>query len=259
MNLTRMYAIGLRHYFLTIHQLERFTDLFIWPFVGLIMWGFLANYVQVQSSALASFFLGGLILWIIFERVGTGIGLDFMWDIWEKNIVNVLASPITLFEYITSLVLVSIVKVSMSFAAMILVALFFYHFPIIGVLGFSLVGFWINLVFFAIVMGIFNVTLVMRYGHVVGPLTWLIPFMIQPFAAVFYPVKVFPPLIQKIVWFLPLSHVFEGMRQVMATGKFDINIFLTAFIINLVYFVLVVLFFTFVFNLVRKKGSLVNL
>lgn len=125
MSLTRIYAIFLRHYFLTIHHLERFADLLIFPVVGLILWGFLANYVKVQSSTLASFFLGGMILWIIFERVGTAVGIDFMYEIWERNLVNVLATPLTTLEFIFGLVLVSITKVFVSLAAMIIIAIFF--------------------------------------------------------------------------------------------------------------------------------------
>ena len=259
MNLSRVWGIILRHVFLTTHQLERFSDLFMFPLFGLVLWGFLANYVQFQSSSLASFFLGGLILWIIFERVGTSIGIDFMWDIWEKNIMNVLASPITLLEYIGGLVIVSVAKVFISFIAMILVVLAFYNIEVISGLGFSLVFFWINLVFFAVVMGIFDIVLVIRFGRAVGPLTWILPFMIQPFSAVFYPVSVFPEVLQKIVWLLPLSHVFEGMREVFATGNFNQGAFFIALVLNIVYFVLVVLLFSYTFNVVKRKGTLVKL
>src|SRR3989442_15988157 len=109
-----MWGIVLRQVFLTIHQLERFSDLLIFPVFGLLLWGFLSRSQIFQSSNLGAFLIGGLILWIVFERVGTGIGIDFMWDIWEHNLMNVLASPITLFEHIGGLVMVSIFKVIIS-------------------------------------------------------------------------------------------------------------------------------------------------
>ncbi|MBI2599080.1 ABC transporter permease [Candidatus Curtissbacteria bacterium] len=258
MNLSRVFAIVLRHYFLTIHQLERFTDIFLFPILGLVLWGFLTNYVQFESTSLASFLLGGMILWVIFERVGTSVGIDFMWDVWERNLINVLASPITMLEYIVGLVLVAVVKVSISFVAMWLIAAVFFNFQL-GFMGFSLAAFWINLVFFAVVLGIFNVSIVMRYGNTVGPLTWVLPFAIQPFAAVFYPVSVLPVYIQKVVWFLPITHVFEGMRMVFRTEVFDSKEFVTAFGLNVIYFVLVVGFFAYMFNSVKKKGMLVKL
>lgn len=258
MNLNRIYAIIIRHVFLTTHQLERFADMFLFPIFGLVLWGFLANYVQVQSNQLAAFFVGGLILWIIFERVSTAVGIDFMFEVWERNIINVLASPIRLSEFICGLVGVAIVKVLISLAAMLVVAAFFYNFSI-GILGVSLVLLWFNLVLFAVSLGIFNIAIILRWGHTVGPLTWILPFFLQPFSAVFYPVASLPQVLQKIVWFLPLSHVFEGMRITMATGKFSSGEFLTSLGLNLVYFALAVVFFTYMFEVVRKKGALAKL
>ena len=130
MNLTRVYAIVLRHIFLTLNQLERFADMFLFPIFGLLLWGFLANYVQIQSSQLAAFFMGGLILWIVFEKVSTAIGVDFMFDVWEHNIMNILASPITFPEYIAGLVFVAVLKVIISLLAMLLVAAVFYNFGV---------------------------------------------------------------------------------------------------------------------------------
>lgn len=258
MNLSCVYAILLRHFYLVIHQLERSTDMFLFPILGLVLWGFLTKYAAIESFSLAAFLLGGMILWVIFERVGTSVGIDFMWDVWERNLVNVLASPITLIEYIVGLVVVAIVKVMFSFMAMWVVASVFFDFQI-NLLGLSLAAFWLNLVIFAVVLGILNVSIVMRFGNTIGPLTWILPFVIQPFAAVFYPVSALPVFIQKIVWFLPISHVFEGMRAVFATGRFDMNQFVIALGLNLVYFLMVVGFFVYMLNLVRRMGTLVKL
>lgn len=258
MNLTRVWGIILRHIFLVRHQLERSMDMFVFPILSLILWGFLANYVQVQSSTLATFFFGGLILWVIFERVGTTIGIDFMWDVWERNLVNILATPIKTSEYVVALIIVALIKISVSFLAMWLIAAVFYDFKI-GIFGFSLAAFWLNLLLFAVAMGIFNISIILRYGHGIGPLTWVLPFAIQPFAAVFYPVSVLPETIQRIVWFLPLTHVFEGMRSTFETGAFNANQFFTALFLNLIYFSLTLTFFIYMFKVVKKKGLIVKL
>jgi len=158
MNISRIYAIVLRHFFLAIHQFERITDIFLFPVLALVLWGFLSSFVQFQTPSLANFLLGGMILWVIFERVGSNVGVDFMFDVWERNLMNVLASPIKLPEYITGLVIVSLLKVLISFLAMWFVATVFFGFAI-NLYGISLAAFWVNLVFFAVVLGIFNVSL----------------------------------------------------------------------------------------------------
>src|SRR3989304_7677534 len=123
MNFNRIFAIVLRHIFLTMHQLERFFDVIISPVLVLILWGFLSKYVQnIQSSQLASFLLGGMILWVIFEKVSTDIGVNFMFEIWDRNIINLLASPITFLEFLAGLLTISFVKITIAFVSMWLMA-----------------------------------------------------------------------------------------------------------------------------------------
>jgi len=259
MNLHRVFAIMLRHYFSTLHQLERFFDVLISPILVLILWGFLAKYVQnLQSQTLAAFLLGGMILWVIFEKVGTDIGVNFMFDIWDRNIVNLLATPITFLEYLVGLVIISLIKVLISLVSMYLMASIFYNFQI-TILGFNLALFWMNLVIFAMAFGIFNISLILRYGHSIGPLTWILPFFVQPFAAVFYPIHILPPLFQKIAYFIPISHVFEGMRYTLNTNQFDANSFWTASLLNIIYMIASVGFFAFTLRSVLKSGKLVKL
>lgn len=258
MNLTRVSAIILRHYFLALRQLERFFDVLISPILMIVLWGFLTKYVEgLQSSTLAAFLLGGIILWVIFEKVGTDIGVNFMFDIWDRNLINVLSTPITFLEYLSGLVIVSLIKLSISFLVMSLIALIFYNFQVTS-LGFGLALFGLNLFIFAISFGIFNISLVLRFGHSIGPLTWILPFLIQPFAAVFYPMSILPEIFQKIAYFIPISHVFEGMRFVIRTGQFNTGEFVIALILNIIYLTLSISFFAFILRVVLKNGKLVK-
>ncbi len=259
MNLNRVYAIILRHVFLTMHQLERFFDVIVSPVLVLILWGFLAKYVQgIQSQTLASFLLGGMILWVIFEKVSTDIGVNFMYDIWDRNVINVLASPITFVEYLTGIITICFIKILIALTSMWLMAGIFYNFQITS-LGFNMVLFWINLFVFAMAFGIFNISLILRYGHSIGPLTWILPFLIQPFAAVFYPINILPPLFQKIAFFVPISHVFEGMRYTLKTGQFDANSFWIAVLLNIIYMTGSIGLFAFMLRKALKSGKLVKL
>lgn len=259
MNLNRISAIILRHIFTTMHQLERFFDVIISPVLVLVMWGFLSQYVQnIQSQTLAAFLLGGMMLWVIFEKVSTDIGVNFMFEIWDRNIINVLASPITFFEYITALVAISFIKIAVALGSMMLMAAIFYNFQMTS-LGFGLSLLWINLFIFALAFGIFNVTLVLKYGHSIGPLTWILPFFVQPFAAVFYPISILPPIFQKIAFAIPISHVFEGMRFAFKTGQFDAYNFWLALGLNAIYMLAAILFFAYTFKKALQSGRLVKL
>ncbi len=239
--------------------MERFFDAFIYPALILLLWGFLSTYIgNIKESGLTTFLLGGLILWVIFERVNTDLGLSFMYDVWERNIINVLASPLTFLEFIAGLIIVGLSKIVFSFILMAAMAAIFYHFKITA-LGFSLVFFAINLVIFAWAFGIINLALIFRFGHSIGPITWILPFFLQPFSAVFYPISVLPPFFQKVAYLLPISHVFEGMRKVLSGGTFDFGQFLLALILNLVYLCVAIAFFYITLERVKKSGHLVKL
>ena len=258
MNLNRVYALILRHYFLALKQLERFFDVLISPILMVVLWGFLTKYVQgFDASNLAGFLLGGILLWIIFEKVSTDIGVNFMFDIWDRNLIPLMSSPITFVEFLTGLVLVSLVKIIVAFTVMVIMASIFYNFQITS-LGFGLAFFVLNLFLFATSFGIFNVALVLRFGNSVGPLTWIIPFLIQPFSAVFYPVSVLPPFFQKVAQLIPISYVFEGMRQVIKSGQFNFGLFWMSLILNIIYLALSILFFGFILKRVLKSGRLVK-
>lgn len=259
MNIHRVWAIILRHIFLTSHQLERFFDVIISPVLVLVLWGFLAKYVQnIESATLASFLLGGMILWVIFEKVSTDIGVNFMFDIWDRNVVNVLATPITFIEYMAALIVISIIKIAISLTTMWLMAGIFYNFQI-TTLGFGLALFWVNLFIFATSFGLLNVTLVLKYGHSVGPLTWILPFFVQPFAAVFYPVSILPEAFKVVALILPISYVFEGMRYTLQTGQFDFNSFWLALGLNIIYISLSISFFAISLKKILRSGRLVKL
>lgn len=258
MNFNRVSAIILRHYFLALRQLERFFDVLISPILMVVLWGFMTKYVQgLQSSTLAAFLLGGILLWIIFEKVGTDIGVNFMFDIWDRNLINVLSTPLTFLEYLSGLILVSLIKIVVSFSIMCLIALVFYNFQITS-LGFGLALFALNLFIFATSFGIFNIALVLRFGHSIGPLTWILPFLVQPFAAVFYPISILPSFFQKVAQLIPISYVFEGMRQVIRSGQFNTNLFWMALILNIIYLILSISFFAFILKRILKSGRLVK-
>lgn len=259
MNPNRVYGVILRHVFLATHQIERIFDAFFLPIISLVLFGFLANYMSVlQSPNFASFLIGGLILWMIFERMGSDIGVNFMYEVWDRNIINILASPLTYIEFIAGLVVIGLIKVLISFFAMCLIASLFYNFNIFS-MGIGLGAIWANIALFAISFGIFNVALVVRFGNSIGPLTWILPFALQPLSAAFYPITILPEFLQKVAFILPLSHSFEGMRHLIQTHQFDYNSFFIAIVLNLVYFCMSIFFFTFIFDVVRKSGRLVKM
>jgi ABC-2 type transport system permease protein len=113
-----------------------------------------------------------------------------------------------------------------------------------------------NLLFFGWALGVFTSGLLIRFGHSVEALIWGIPFLIQPFSAIYYPLSTLPKWCQVISQFLPSTYVFEGMRAVVNGDQVNGIIFLKAFGLNGMYFILAGLFFNWMYRQSRKIGRL---
>jgi ABC-2 type transport system permease protein len=236
-------------------------EIFYWPLLDLLVWGFITVYLAQFRQNLpdfVTFFIGALILWDILFRSQQGISVSFLEDLWSKNLLNLFASPLNPPEYIFSLMLVGLVKLITTATVMALLAWVFYSFNIF-LLGLSLVPFVLNLIIMGWSIGIVTTALIIRFGQEAEVLAWALGFLFMPISAVFYPVSVLPPFLQTIARYIPAAYVFEGMRGVINSGSFSLVELLWAFGLNAVYLVLAFMFFRWNFRVVKKKGLLVRI
>src|SRR3989338_8776374 len=258
MKIHRIAAMVIRHLYLYKRSLPRLMEVFYWPFLDLMVWGFISIYLTRFKGALpdfAAFLIGALILWDILFRAQQGLSVSFLEDMWARNLLNIFVSPISPVEYITSLMLVSIVKLLLAASVMVLFAWLFYSFNLF-LIGLSLIPLILNLVVMGWALGIVTMGMILRFGQEAEVLAWAVAFLFQPVSAVFYPVAVLPPFLQTIAQFIPASHIFEGMRGVVAGGGFPATELVWATSLNMLYLTGALIFFYWNFGVVRKKGLL---
>lgn len=256
---TRISAYTARHLYLYKRSLPRLMEVFYWPVLDLVVWGFVSIYLSRQKGALPdfiTFFLGALILWDILFRSQQGISVSFLEDVWSRNLLNIFVSPLSASEYITSLLFLSIIKLLLTSAVMVTLAWLLYSFNIFT-LGLALIPLVLNLIVMGWSIGIITTALIMRYGQEAEVLAWGIALLFQPVSAVFYPVAVLPEWVQLIALFVPSAHVFEGMREVVvAGGGAPISNIIWAASLNCAYITVSIIFFWWNFKVVKRKGLL---
>jgi ABC-2 type transport system permease protein len=123
-------------------------------------------------------------------------------------------------------------------------------------LEFTLVPFFANLLVFGWSLGVVATALIMRWGQAAESLAWAVPFLIQPLCAAFYPVSVLPKWFQPVSLSLPCTHVFEGMRAVLAGRGFLWDHFWWSIGLNIIFLALAGLFYARVLRTVRQRGLL---
>ena len=50
MNLTRIYGLFLRHFYLISRSFPRILDLIYWPSIQITLWGFISNFFAANSN-----------------------------------------------------------------------------------------------------------------------------------------------------------------------------------------------------------------
>lgn len=260
MNFTRVYAIFLRQMFLLRRNGTRFSNIFVWIILDVVMWGFITKYLNAVGNAGFNFvplFLGALILWNFLVRVQQGIMLGFFEDVWSRNFINLFASPLTIGEYILGLMLTCVATSILGLAAMLILASAAFGFVLFQ-FGMLLIPFIAILFVFGLALGVFTAGIVLRLGSAAEWIAWPLGFALQPFAGVFYPIAMLPGALRTIATFMPPSHVFEEMRSFLISGTVSASSLWIGFGLSLFYLVLAYLFFVRIYRHAVRRGRLVR-
>src|SRR6202050_4876513 len=109
-SLRRTSAIALRQFYLMQWSPARVLPLFAWVAIDMVTWGFITKYLNAVSGSgfnLVPSLLGAVLLWDFFIRVMQGVTTTFLEDVWSRNFLNIFATPLSISEYVSGLVLSS--------------------------------------------------------------------------------------------------------------------------------------------------------
>lgn len=256
MKFHRIFAVILRFLYHFRHSVDRWVDSFYWPSLDLLLWGVTGYYfVSLNPNApkILVMLVSAILLWVIVYRAQYEISGNILEELWERNLVNMFVTPLKFSEWIVSLIILGIIKGLLSFIFAVFLAHVLYQVKIF-LFGFYLLPFFFLLILTGWSMGFFTAGLILRFGTRVQAFAWTIIWVISPFSALYYPVSILPSWAQTVARFVPTSYVFEGIREVIERGEVDPNKFFASLILNLIYFVLGLLFLKRSFNKVLKNG-----
>ena len=218
MNPRRIAAVVRRHSYGTINAPTRIVTLAFWPVIDLVLWGLITTFLRRAGTELpvpVSFFLGAIVLWDIVFRMKNSVALCFLEENYSRNVISVMASPITAGEYLAGAVAFGLVKVFVTFAFMSALAWALFAFGVLEI-GPILVVYAGVLIVFGIALALVVIGCVLRLGYAADELTWMLAAVLLPFSAVFYPVAALPGWAEAVAKVVPPAYVFELMRSALA-------------------------------------------
>jgi len=257
----RVGAMVLRYWYLLRRSLPRQLDLFYWPAVNVILWGFFSQFLAGNSSFVAragGVLLAGMFLWDVMNRSELGVSVGFLEEVWSRNLGHMFVSPLRAHEWLASLIAVSVFRTAIGLAPAVLIAMAVFHFSIFD-LGLPLAGFLASLLMMGWWLALLIMAAILRYGQGAENLAWAATFVLSPISAIYYPVSVLPTWLRPVALALPSSHVFEGMRGIMVDHVFRGGQLAEALALNLAYLAFSGAVFLWAFHGARTRGALLQL
>src|SRR5215472_6835232 len=121
----RSLAIVLRQFYLYRGSSARILPLFAWVGIDVLLWGFFTRYLNSVSAPRLNFVsavLGAVMMWDFMTRVMQGLTTTFFEDVWSRNFLNVFASPLSITEYVSGLVVAAIASSAVGLLVMLITA-----------------------------------------------------------------------------------------------------------------------------------------
>ncbi|QQG44749.1 MAG: ABC transporter permease [Candidatus Roizmanbacteria bacterium] len=257
MKIHRIYGISLRYLFYFRHSLDRLSDVFYWPTIDLLLWGLTSLYFRSQLTTNANFIvfsiISGIIFWIIVWRGQYEITVNILSELWDRNLINIFASPLKFSEWIISFVILGVIKAMISFVFASAIAYLLYKLQIFAY-GVYLIPFILLLIMTGWAVGFFVAGIILRFGSKFQSLAWAFVMVFAPFSAIYYPVSILPDWAQRISSLIPSTYIFEGVREVLKTGNLDLNKIYLSLLLNVIYLALSLWYLRNSFNKVLDNG-----
>jgi ABC-2 type transport system permease protein len=251
----------LRYLYLLRSSWPRTLELLYWPTLQMLIWGFMSQFLYSNSSYVYRAFgvlLAAVMLWDVLFRGQLGLSMSFLEEMWARNLGHLFVTPLRPYEWVLSLLSMSIIRVLLGILPASLLAIPLYHYSIFA-MGLPLVAFFAVLLVMGWALGLAICGLILRQGMGAEGLAWTVVFTISPISAVYYPVSILPGWLQHVAWGLPSTYVFEGMRAVLFSGTFETGYFIAALMLDILYLALGIAAFFISFHDARRRGALLQM
>jgi len=256
MQIKRIGAILLQEYFITVRSTEVIADVFFFPLVNVVIFGFLSLYLSGGKNNLAGHYvLLGMLLWQIIWIVEYSVAIGSLWNIWSRNLSNLFIAPLLAKEFILAHTISGMIKAIVMLVLTAILSQYVFHFNLLSIGILSLFVIFINFSLFAFSFGIAMLGFIFRYGTRLQAFAWGLVPIIQPLSAAFFPLSVLPQPMQYLAYLFPPTFTFEAARYSLTYHQINWQLYGLSFAENIVYCFICIAFFTVMFQKSRDSGQ----
>lgn len=254
MNINRIKALTFRNLKLTFRGLDPLVDIFYWPLLDLVIWGFTSFALMKGGSEQAPLILlSALVMWNTCYRSNLDVSFTLLNELWSRNIVNLFATPVELKEWMTSAMALGL------FDSLITAGYGSFMVWLIYGVNIFVVGPILLLIYFLLLLsgwaiGFFSAAWIVYKGQGIQKIVWVLGWFFAPFSGIFYSLDILPTWAQIIAKVIPMSYTYQILRSSIKHGTIPLYPLAMSIILNCVYLTLSLLFFKHMFHKSKKLG-----
>ena len=139
----RVWAMLLRYLYILRSSWPRTLELLYWPTLQMLIWGFMSQFLAQNTSYVAQAFgvlLAAVMLWDLLFRSQLGLSISFLEEMWSRNLGQLFVTPLRPYEWVLSLLAMSVIRVTIGIVPAMLLAIPLYHYSIFD-MGLALAAF----------------------------------------------------------------------------------------------------------------------
>lgn len=253
----RILAVILRYIYSIWRNVGQVFDFMYWPLMDILLFGYVSVWMNERSGnaepLVTAKMLTCLVLWQVMYRGNLEIALAILEDIWSRNLINFFSSPILIAEWIIGVMLLGMIKTTFTIMYGALICWLVY-----GVNVFSIGPIFILYALLAMmsgwIIGFTGSLMIISWGEKAASVAWAMGWFFAPFSAVFYPLDVLPQIMQSIAYCLPMTYLFESLRELIGTGVVNTTSLITIALLSLIYVTCALFSFWRMFERSRCNG-----
>jgi len=258
MKISHVAAMVKRDILINIRMKWRLMEFIYFPLLTVLTWGFFSIYMQDYALQAGLVVLAVNIFYSFAHLAQSTTNSQMMEDVWSGSLKQVLVSGITEGEYIVSRVISTTIAAVLILGLMFGVGSFFGLTVIFQHGGLFALLALITLLS-SIALSIIIVSMILMLGRSYGFLSYSILSLLFLLSAPFYPIDIFPPVMQVVAQAMPYTNVFSGIRSVIGAGTVADGILINGFIVAFAYIIVSIPLYYYAFSKARKTGQLVRM
>ena len=228
-----------------------------WPLLDILIWGFLGAWIAKSQPTSFQHYetvaLLGILLWQIIGRGCNIMIISFAEELWSNNIVNMFSLPLCITEWIYGIILFYGIMMGITSIFCMIAIFLLYNIPAWYMISTFLI-FMPPLVLSAIWIGFTCLQIIVTLGRRGVEIGFIFGWFLLPFSGAYYPTDILPAWGQTISRYLPMSYVFQAMREYVSNQQDPTALLIKGYALSILYATCSIIVFIYCFNRSKQTG-----